>query len=563
MNPQMQSYRQYAQPQARAPAPRRPGECDPSTSPAPGTSISIADPSVQTEEFWKNLSADRIPLKLDLDLRRLVDTGQTAPFSACIEQILRRERNLQVEPGQAPPAHHAQQQHIQQLANQQLQQRNAAMEHQAAQRRARKPTDRTLPEGIEDLVIGDGVQQYNKLRELEKRLDATMMRKKLEIQDTMSRHRKREKTMRIWISNTCSEQPWQMNHNDEESITFDSLGEPKYRVKIQGRLLEWPDSDSEDEDEDEDGDGNGKEKEGEPKKSKEPLPPSRPFSFFFKALRVEFEDAFMGDPNYNISWKKPPNQTPEQDVDYFSFQRKADENMNITICLTRDEQPERFKLSPALADTLDMTEADRAEVVMCLWDYVKHFGLQEDDERRTIRCDDNLRELFGVDTIFFPQIPERILPHLLPLDPVRLPFTIRLDKEFHDNPEPTIYDVDVTVEDPVRALYLKMTQNPQHQAQLRQIADLDDQLAVLVQAIHHSKARHDFFSGMAKDPVGFCKKWLASQKKDLSVILGEAEKGDFSGMEFAKGGTDGVWNSDVVREAVRYRLAKQDTAPGR
>lgn len=552
MNPQMQNYRQYAQPQGRAPAARRPGECDSSTSAAPN----IADPAEQTVKFWKEMSIAQIPLKLDTDLRRLVDTGQTAPFSACISQTLRRERNLHVDSGQAPPAHHAQQQHIQQLANQQLQQRNAQMEHQAAQRRARKPTDRNLPDGIEDLVIGEGVKQYNKMRELEKRLDATMMRKRLEIQDTMSRHQRREKTMRIWISNTCSEQPWQMNHNDEDSITFDSLGEPKYRVKIQGRLLEWPEDESDSEDED-------GEKEGENKKSTGPLPPSRPFTSFFKSLKVEFEDAFMGDPNYNISWKKPPNHTPEQDIDYLAFQRKADENMNITICLTRDEQPERFKLSPALANTLDLTEADRAEVVMGLWDYVKAMGLQEEDERRTIRCDENLRELFGVDTISFPQIPERILPHLLPLDPIRLPFTIRLDKDFHENPEPTIYDVDVTVEDPVRALYLKTTQNPQHQAQLRQIAEIDDQLAVLVQAIHHSKARHDFFTGMAKDPVGFCKKWMASQKKDLSVILAEAERGDFSGLEFAKGGKDGVWNSDLVREAVRYRLAKQETGPGR
>ncbi|EXJ87692.1 hypothetical protein A1O1_04617 [Capronia coronata CBS 617.96] len=432
------------------------------------------------------------------------------------------------------------------------------MEHQAAQRRARKPTDRNLPDSIEDLVIGEGVKQYNKLREMEKRLDATMMRKRLEVQDSMSRHQKREKTMRIWISNTCSEQPWQMSQNEEENVAFDSLGEPKYRVEIKGKLLEEPEDDSDSED---DVDSNGKEQEGAAKNSKERLPSSRPFTFFFKALKVEFDEAFMGDPNYNIAWKKPPTHTPEQDFDHFTFQRKSDENMNVNICLTRDEQPERFKLSPGLAKTLDMIEADRAEVVMGLWDYVKAMGLQEDDERRTIRCDENLRALFGVDTISFPQIPERILPHLLPLDPIRLPYTIRLDKEFHENPEPTVYDIDVRVEDPVRALYLKMTQNPQHQTQLREIAELDDHLAVLVQAIHHSKARHDFFTGMANDPVGFCKKWMASQKKDLSVILAEAEKGDFSGLEFAKGGKDGVWNTDLVKEAVRYRMAKDDAAP--
>ncbi|KAJ4518970.1 SWI/SNF and RSC complex subunit Ssr3 [Exophiala dermatitidis] len=551
MNPQMQNYRQYAQPQGRGPAARRPD----STS-------NISGPAPQTNNLWARLSVEQIPLKLSPDLRRLVDTGQTPPYAACLEEIMRRARNLPTtNPGNVPPSHHAQQQHIQQLANQQLQQRNAAMEHQAAQRRARKPTDKNLPEGVEDLVIGDGVKQYNDLRQAEHRLDAYMLRKRLEIQDTMSRHVKREKTMRIWISTTPIDQPWQVSHNDDENITFDSLAEPKYQVKIQGRLLDWPDDDSDTEDEDANVDGN--QEETQPKKTKDTNPPSRPFTFFFKELKVEFEDGFMGDPNYSVHWKKPPNHRPEDELDSLTFTRKADENMNVTICLTRDETPERFKLSPVLVDMLDMTEADRAEVVMAIWDYVKLFGLQEEDERRTIRCDDNLRQLFGTETISFPQIPERILPYLLPLDPVRLPFTIRLDKEFHENLEPTVYDVDVRVEDPVRALYMKMTQNPKHQAQLRQIAELDDQIAVLVQAIHHHKARHDFFSAMAKDPVAFSKKWLASQKKDLSVILAEAEKGDFSGLEFDKSGEDGVWNSDLVKEAVRYRLAKQDAGSGR
>jgi hypothetical protein len=54
------------------------------------------------------------------------------------------------------------------------------------------------------------------------------------------------------------------------------------------------------------------------------------------------------------------------------------------------------------------------------------------------------------------------------------------------------------------------------------------------------------------------KKWIASQKKDLSVILGEPEKGDVAGMEFM----DEVWQTDLIREAVRYKLAKTDVASG-
>lgn len=57
-----------------------------------------------------------------------------------------------------------------------------------ARTRSRKPTDKNIPEGVEDCVIGDGVQRYRDLRELERRLDSTMVRKRLDIQDSVNRN---------------------------------------------------------------------------------------------------------------------------------------------------------------------------------------------------------------------------------------------------------------------------------------------------------------------------------------------------------------------------------------
>lgn len=54
--------------------------------------------------------------------------------------------------------------------------------------RSQKPTDKNLPEGIEEYIIGDGVQLYRDLRDVERRLDATMMRKRLDITDAVNRN---------------------------------------------------------------------------------------------------------------------------------------------------------------------------------------------------------------------------------------------------------------------------------------------------------------------------------------------------------------------------------------
>lgn len=156
------------------------------------------------------------------------------------------------------------------------------------------------------------------------------------------------------------------------------------------------------------------------------------------------------------------------------------------------------------------------------------------------------------------------MAHLHAMPPIRLPYTIRVDAPFFEkDPEPTIYDIRVLVEDPMRQQIIAMNSNPELPARLGQISQIDTQLAVIVQALYNSKARHDFFKTMAKDPAKTMDRWMSSQRRDLEVILGEAGRGggeDGSGPEFARGGKDGVWGSEPVAEAVRYMLAKPQAA---
>lgn len=70
----------------------------------------------------------------------------------------------------------------------QAQQQAADIASTRAKLRSRKPTDKNIPEGVEDCVVGDGVQRYRELRDVERRLDATMMRKRLDIKDAVNRN---------------------------------------------------------------------------------------------------------------------------------------------------------------------------------------------------------------------------------------------------------------------------------------------------------------------------------------------------------------------------------------
>lgn len=61
-----------------------------------------------------------------------------------------------------------------------------------AKLRSRKPTDKSLPDGVEEILVGEGNvgAAYKNLRDLERRLDATVTRKRLDIVDSLSRNTK-------------------------------------------------------------------------------------------------------------------------------------------------------------------------------------------------------------------------------------------------------------------------------------------------------------------------------------------------------------------------------------
>ncbi|OJJ47580.1 hypothetical protein ASPZODRAFT_151065 [Penicilliopsis zonata CBS 506.65] len=454
-------------------------------------------------------------------------------------------------------------------------QRNMPHPNDAALRRSRKPTDRNMPEGLEDLIIGDGVQQYKSLRDLEKRLDAAIVRKRLDIQDSMSKSVKKFRTLRVWVTNTVESQPWQNAGEQNGNFPGSNPGSGRFKVKIEGRLLDDASDPTTPDDSDDEGEATGQEgSNGGDAAKAASKPANQRLSHFFKTITVDFDRPSSTKPEEvkPITWTKPqlppnaPSLPPTADFDCLQFSRASQENLNITISLVRDEAPERYKLSKELADILDTEEETRSGIVLGIWDYIRAMDLQEDEEKRQVRCDYRLQKIFGREQMFFPHIPESVGPHTSPLDPIKLPYTIRVDEDFHKDPTPTIYDIQVAVEDPLRAKMAALTQDPQYATSLRQITALDDQLALIVQALTHSRARHSFYTALSKDPVTFLRRWLNSQRRDLETILGEATRGggeDGSGPEFRRGGSEGVWDTPVAREAVRYMLAKPEAAAAR
>jgi len=215
--------------------------------------------------------------------------------------------------------------------------------------------------------------------------------------------------MRIYISNTAKDQPWQVSDRplEENAFDFDTGQIPTFRVKIEGRLLD---------DEGDVAEQNPDSYLGLPPSSNSPAEktpaPKKRFSHFFKTIIVELDRSLDLHPEGNtIEWRKQaPNTQPATgalgmagpaEFDGFEFERKGDENINCTIKLVRDESPDRFRVAPALADLLDTTEDTRAGIVMKMWEYIRAHGLQDPEERRQINCNAALKSVHHLPRWYF------------------------------------------------------------------------------------------------------------------------------------------------------------------
>ncbi|GAA5809991.1 hypothetical protein MFLAVUS_003406 [Mucor flavus] len=379
------------------------------------------------------------------------------------------------------------QQGMQQPASMQYRKRPSEVDTLSKHIKKKRPTDKNMPPKIESFVPESKL--YTDLVDFEKKLDATIMRKRLDIQEALGKPTKVRRTLRLFISNTVADQP--SDTDDVNNFDLHTGSVSSWTLRIEGKLLNPA---------------------GDDKKEQ----PVQKLTSFFRSVIVELDrDPNLFPEGNLIEWQKQPN-TPDFDV--IEIKRKGDMNVKSKIILNLDSNPQKFKLSPALADLLDVKMETKPHIVMGIWNYCKNHKLQDIEDKRVIRCDNRLAQIFGYPQLHFSQLPELITPHLSRPDPIVIDYTIRVDTQLTQSSK--CYDIEVELDSIVRQKMMNIVSSTQTQ---KEIMGLDDKIVQCVQSINNSKIKRDFLVQFSKEPVEFINKWIASQARDLEVILGESK----------------------------------------
>ncbi|KPP62092.1 hypothetical protein Z043_119745 [Scleropages formosus] len=334
----------------------------------------------------------------------------------------------------------------------------------------RKMADKILPQRIRELVPES--QAYMDLLAFERKLDQTIMRKRVDIQEALKRPMKQKRKLRLYISNTF---------NPAKPDAEDSDGSiASWELRVEGKLL----------------DDLGKQK--------------RKFSSFFKSLVIELDKDLYGPDNHLVEWHRTPTT---QETDGFQVKRPGDVSVRCTLLLMLDYQPPQFKLDPRLARLLGIHTQSRSAIIQALWQYVKTNKLQDAHDKEYINCDKYFQQIFDCLRLKFSEIPQRLTNLLLPPDPIVINHVISVDP--NDQKKTACYDIDVEVEDPLKSQmssFLLSTANQQ------EIASLDNKIHETIESINQLKIQRDFMLSFSKDPKGYIQDWLKSQSRDLKVM---------------------------------------------
>ncbi|XP_078488142.1 SWI/SNF-related matrix-associated actin-dependent regulator of chromatin subfamily D member 1 [Ciona intestinalis] len=344
----------------------------------------------------------------------------------------------------------------------------------------KKLSDKVLPQSVRDLVPES--QAYMDLLAFERKLDSTIMRKRLDIQEALKRPVKVKRKLRVFISN-------QFFPAKTDSDAKEEAAKASWELRVEGRLLDLP----------------------QPNPSnRHETKHKRKFSSFFKSLVIELDKDLYGPDNHLVEWHR--TQTT-QETDGFQVKRQGDKNVRCTMLFMLNYLPPQFKLDSRLARLLGIHTQSRPVIIQGLWQYIKTHNLQDNHEREIINCDPYLEQLLGKSRIRFADVPQLLQPLLHPPDPIVIQHVISVDPA--DAKKQACYDIEVEIDDTLKT---QMSSFLLSSASQQDIADLERRIHDTVANVKQHRIQREFYMGFSDNPQEFIADWISSQTKDLKTM---------------------------------------------
>ncbi|KAE9448974.1 hypothetical protein C3L33_19128, partial [Rhododendron williamsianum] len=398
--------------------------------------------------------------------------------------------------------------------------RNMELANAAARKKKQKLPEKQLQERVAAILPESAL--YTQLLEFESRVDAALMRKKIDIQEAIKNPPSIQKTLRIYVFNTFDNQirtiPKKPNTDP-----------PTWTLKIVGRILE---------------EGVDPDQAGMMQRSSSLYPK---FSSFFKRVTISLDQRLYPE-NHIITWDSARSPAPQEG---FEVKRIGDKEFLASVRLEMSYTPEKFKLSPALMEVLGIEVDSRPRIIAAIWHYVKARKLQNPNDPSHFYCDPPLQRVFAEKEMKFTAVSSKISHHLSPPQPIHLEHKIKVSG--NSPAGNACYDVLVDVPFPIQKELSALLANTE---KTKEVESCDEAICGAIRKIHEHRKRRAFFLGFSQSPVEFINALIESQSRDLKLVAGEASR------SAEKERRSEFFNQTWVEDAVIRYLNRKPVADG-
>lgn len=399
------------------------------------------------------------------------------------------------------------------------------------------PTEVNIPPSLYNKV--PNLELYKKLQDAERQLDLLIAQKGLDFQSIQAASMqpanvKRETgTLRIFIYNTCENQPWQ--NTTSESLS----GDASWTLRVEGRFIT----------------------DDEENKPTEDMK----FSSFLSGVSIEIVPnkdypALQGAQSNIIEWrgdnqpagskKQFNNGPPRWLFDGIDVKRHGVFNIKTKIAILTKDFSFKLHLSPEMAQFTGKVEASQQDLVFLIWQYVlfkklfkkaenlssvpavsassvssQSLGVQgEESDLSMVQSDDVLKDLLKVDSFRFKDLYKLIQPHVRPRQPIVLEYEVDTTRST------TLGDVvvDIPVELALSMSKIEKEIIDENKSAFESMSKSDELVQYLNQrislgivALQNANSREQFYRELSEDPVVFLKNWLESQSETLKALKSE------------------------------------------
>jgi SWI/SNF-related matrix-associated actin-dependent regulator of chromatin subfamily D len=228
----------------------------------------------------------------------------------------------------------------------------------------------TLPSEVLSLV--PEAKHYLQLRDLEKDLDSLIKAKKTDLEEMVIQPYPKIKTMLLLhVYNT--------HYNQTSGFTLrqENISVPAWCLIIEGKVLLPKLEDCEE------------------------LATIKPYlrmTHFIRKVEISFNKEQVEYPD--IEWNKETHLSgtsggqAEEDKDGIQVIREGDKEYDLSIAIHINYTPKQFKVKSELSALIGVRQCTRMQAVSALWEYMKANRLQDQEDRKVINCNKELKEAF-------------------------------------------------------------------------------------------------------------------------------------------------------------------------